>query len=592
MPQSDITRRDFVNGVLIATGSAAVGRPLHAAASDGICDGAIGRDPRVLRGGNLPSTFDIAHWLRDRRLSFAPRSVTLAPGCDAFASHFPIVEDEQHFDVAIVGGGLAGLSAAFHLLRRRPRLKLLLIEAGPRLGGNAGRDDAPPLPGPASTAGAYGATPATEQLREFYREIGVDWEARRIADPVNNYFFDAHTPGAQPGHSGWNIDTFEAGLSRAPYEKRILDDLLRSREAILAQGSGLADPADESPEALDHLSTISLQRYLEQTLRCDPAVTAFYTTYTLTALGGAAHQVNAHTALSFLASEFTHRGIFTFPGGTSGLALLARRWLMGAKARGGRAPRIEVNAIVLRIEPKRSSRAGASVVYFQDRTFRRVAAEKIIVAAPPQSARHLAEDLADAPRREAWAAFHTAPLVTANVVLRSAAPLLELGLGYSQTWWGGRYFDNFIVADWAGERRGVAERQTTLTFYGGCDAPLEELGAERLKLLHTPFAAYEDALRSDFGRLLRGARFDFDRDVSAIFLYRWGHSMLRPPPSWLFGDVRGRDGRLDRSRAPRRIACAPLGPVLFAGQHVEGAPSVESAIGSGRRAALQALAEL
>ena len=28
------------------------------------------QDPRVLRGGNLPSTFNVAHWMRDRRLSF------------------------------------------------------------------------------------------------------------------------------------------------------------------------------------------------------------------------------------------------------------------------------------------------------------------------------------------------------------------------------------------------------------------------------------------------------------------------------------------------------------------------------------------
>jgi monoamine oxidase len=65
--------------------------------------------------------------------------------------------------------------------------------------------------------------------------------------------------------------------------------------------------------------------------------------------------------------------------------------------------------------------------------------------------------------------------------------------------------------------------------------------------------------------------------------------MLRPPPSWLFGTTQKADGALDRSAAPRRIACAPLGPIVFAGQHAQGAPSVESALASGRRAALQAL---
>lgn len=596
-----ISRRDMLNGVLIASGGAAVCRsiPLRALAAQSktdACDGAIGLDPRVLRGGNLPSVFDISHWLRDKRLRFESGTVTLAPGCDAFEGAFPIFDDGEQFDVIVIGGGLAGLSAAFHLLRERPRSRILLLEAGPYLGGNAGRDDAPPLPVPASTAGAYGAAPGTESLRAFYRAIGVDWNAHAIDDPVSSYYFDDHTPGVRPGRGGWNIDTFEAGLTRAPYEKRVVDDLARTRQAIrvLADDGGLADPPDESAERYDDLSAMSLKHYLENVLSCDPAVTDFYTVYTLTAFGGAAHQVNAHSASSFLTGEFTRHGLFTFPGGTSELARRVQRWLAASQTKdGARPPRIELNATALRIDPHSSaSRAGAGVVYFQDQKFRRVAAKKIIVAAPPQSARHLVEHFSDDARKTAWSEFYAAPLVTANVALRSAAPLLDLGLGYSQSWWGGRHFVNYIVADWADGGHKVADRPTVLTFYGGCEAPLDELANERVKLLHTPFSDYEESLRSDLARLMRGAKFDFDRDVSAVFLYRWGHSMLRPPPNWLFGEVRGPDGRLDRSKAPRRIACAPLGPVLFAGQHVEGTPSVESAIGSGYRAAVRALADL
>jgi spermidine dehydrogenase len=43
---------------------------------------------------------------------------------------------------------------------------------------------------------------------------------------------------------------------------------------------------------------------------------------------------------------------------------------------------------------------------------------------------------------------------------------------------------------------------------------------------------------------MRGSKFDFDRDVSAIFVYRWGHSMILPTTKSVFGDVRGAVGGL------------------------------------------------
>jgi hypothetical protein len=77
-----IQRRDFINGMLIAAGAAAVGGSMpmrmYAAGTTYPCDGPIASDPNVLRGGNLPSVFHVAHWLRDDRLTFRPR-IRLVP---------------------------------------------------------------------------------------------------------------------------------------------------------------------------------------------------------------------------------------------------------------------------------------------------------------------------------------------------------------------------------------------------------------------------------------------------------------------------------------------------------------------------------
>jgi spermidine dehydrogenase len=72
--------------------------------------------------------------------------------------------------------------------------------------------------------------------------------------------------------------------------------------------------------------------------------------------------------------------------------------------------------------------------------------------------------LLDKERKAAWSEFNTVPVVIANVAIRSARPLHQLGLGYSQAWWGSGYWANFVVADWVTDRREDPDRETVLTF--------------------------------------------------------------------------------------------------------------------------------
>jgi hypothetical protein len=166
---SNITRRDFINGVLVGAGWLALA-PFASEvvrAQDNSCGDILAHDPRVARGANRPSVITIGHWLRDQRLNFAPGSVSLAAGCDGREGKFPIIEDGEEVDVIIAGGGLAGLSTAFYLLRRRPGIKVRILEANAFVGGNASYDDAAPLPVRASTAGAYTSVPVEDYLIEL-----------------------------------------------------------------------------------------------------------------------------------------------------------------------------------------------------------------------------------------------------------------------------------------------------------------------------------------------------------------------------------------------------------------------------------------
>lgn len=599
---STISRRDFVNGLLVASsfgvGAAGASRAIAAASGD-ICGDVAGNDPRFLRNGNLPAAFNVGHWMRDQRLTFESGVVTVAPGCDAYAGKFEVSDDSGEFDVIIVGAGLAGLSSAFYVLQKRPGTRILLIEANSYAGGNAARDGGPPLPMVASTAGAYCIFPYVEFLSQIYRELAIHWEKYKINSPGDCYFFDENTPGVESGYRGWRPELLLSPdkVERPPFSKKIMDDFTRCAkifEQWAGKPGGPTDPPDMSNSRYDELSNITLAEYLTNVLRCDPIVADIYSQYTVDSMGGTAHTVNAHSAITFLSLEFAN-DCFAYPGGNSEIAFRLVEWLKKSDARTGPDHTVDIrlDAIALRVDIDASpSKSNVSVTYFKDEKFRRATGKAMIVATQPSSGRHLIEHISDDERKAAWNEFNTVPALVANLAVRDMTPFVELGLGYSNTFWGSRYWVDFEIADWTLENRNKPDRASVVTFYGGMTVPPEEFPVERLKLLQTPFSDYEKSLRDDLSRVMRGTKFDFDRDVSAIYLYRWGHSMILPTTRSVFGDVRGADGRLDRSKGARHVACRPLGPISFAGQHTEGTPSVESAIGSGHRAAGEVLMHL
>jgi len=226
---------------------------------------------------------------------------------------------------------------------------------------------------------------------------------------------------------------------------------------------------------------------------------------------------------------------------------LLMKWLV---AKG--SARIQQDSVVVRADQ-------GEVVYFREGRFQRTAAKAIVLAGGSHSSRNLVAHVQDTRRREAWKQLHTVPVIVANVAVKSAAPFVDAGLGYNQYWWGSQYWADFVMADWATPNRTVRDRPTVLTFFGGNLAGPEDLPDERFKLLETPFGDYERSLRDDLARVMASTAFDVDRDITAIYLYRWGHGMLLPAPDQVFG-------ARDRKSGPRHIAYAPMGRIAFAGQ--------------------------
>lgn len=461
----------------------------------------------------------------------------------------------------------------------------------------------------AATGGAYAVTPYDDFLFEIYGSVGIDWAAHYVPDPFYSYFFDDRTPFALPGTRSWTLDVYGAGVSDMPYPAAIVNDLKKAKQDFrnwYNRAGSPTDPADNSDPRFDGLAVKTLDEYLTVDQGLHPAVSDFYTRYAVDALAGKSTQVSAYTGISFLGAEYNP--IFTLPGGLSGVARHVLKWLIPGAIDGattaeiianpinasaldaaGSAVRVRQGAMVLRAD---TGPLSASVTYFKDGQFFRANAKAVVLAGQSHTAHRIVEHLITPAVLDAWRSFTLVPVVIANVSLRRAAPLVDLGLGYNQYWWGSRFWADFVVADWIGANRFDRERATVLTFYGLNELPPEEMPQERVRMLQTPFATYEESLREDLNRVLAAAGFDFDRDVSAVYIYRWGHGMVYPKPGFAFGAPVFQGGQALRTPAPRHAARAALGRISFAGQDVESSPAVESAIGSGLRVALEALPRL
>jgi spermidine dehydrogenase len=607
-----IQRRDFINGMLIAAGTAAVGSSfpmrMYAAGTTFPCDGPIGSDPNVLRGGNVPSVFNIAHWLRDNRLTFRTNSVLISSSpCDSFQGSTPIIPDNGNYDVIIVGAGMSGCSAAYYLTRQRPATKILVLDGQRTPGGNANRDDAAPIPDIASTATAYAVQPYAAFLTDIYSTTGILWQNYVVPSPFYSYFFDSQTPYVNPGTNSWNIDTYGNGLNSVPYPTNIVNDLKAARQDLMNwyhKPGAPTDPADNSDPKYDYLSPMTFDSYLTQTKGFHPAVSDFYTRYAVDALDGTTAQTSAYTSISFLGAEYFPE--FAYPGGNSGMLRHIIKWLIPGAINGtsdadllvnpfnlsamdnaNNNVRIRQGAMVVRGD---TSSTNASVIYFSNGQFFQATAKAVIFAGQSHTARTACAQLLSSSQADAFDQVTLSPVLTANVTLRSAAPIVDLG--YDAYYWGGQYFADFVVADWVGASRSDPARETVLTFYGGNTASVEDQPNERIKLLTTPFSSYEDSLRSDMNRVLAGRNFDFDRDVAAVYVYRWGHSMVYPKPGWPFSAPINKNGQVIRVPSARFYARQQIGRISFGAQDVESSPANESALGAGVRTSGEVLSLL
>ncbi len=476
---------------------------------------------------------------------------------------FPAPGETLSVPVLIVGGGIAGLSAAWRL-RRAGLADFRLFELEDEVGGNSrwGANSHTAYPWGAHYLPLPGR--AARSVRLLLSELGAlkgDIDAAR-PDYDERYLCFA------PQERLWYRGSWQEGL--LPQIGVGADDLDQYRRFADIVGryhraGAFTIPMAMSSQAAEYLA-LDRQNMrdwlLAQGLRS--ATLHWYVNYACRDDYGTDYsQVSAWAGLHYFASReglvpgADNEQVLTWPQGNG--------WLV-QRMRAGLAPAIRTGAVVYRIEE--DAHGLSAQVYLADEgRSQRWRAEQLIFAAPL----HLLEAIVaglDAGLVEAARAIDYAPWLVANLTL-SGAPDASRGAPLA---WDNVLYDSpalgYVVA--THQRLAVRPGPTVLSYYRpfAGEAPL----AARQRLFDAPRERWAEEILADLAR----PHPDLPAKVEGIDLMRWGHAMCRPRPGLITGGARR---RLLAHRSRLHLAHADLsGFSIFEEAHYRGEQAAEAVL--------------
>src|SRR5437879_2966295 len=228
---SDITRRDFLNGVAITVGSSLLGADPFLLGVFGVPDSAFApeKDPNYyppsktgLRGSH-PGSFEVAHLLRDGK-------------------QWPEAQEEKEtFDLIVIGGGMSGLSAAYFFRKSfGPKANIIILDNHDDFGGHAKRNEFRAgdrvLIGYGGTQSIEGPGHYSPEAIGLLKEIGIDVQRFYKYFDQNLYksmnlkratFFDKATFGADRLVPVAGLHSSPEAITQIPIDEAARQDLAR-----------------------------------------------------------------------------------------------------------------------------------------------------------------------------------------------------------------------------------------------------------------------------------------------------------------------------------------------------------------------------
>jgi len=614
-----ITRRDFLDATLLATGGALLGglAPVDAlAARNAAFDGYGGVGDYADANGNTYEVLTEGHKVRDGVYTRVPARAVI---------------DAGSFDCVVVGGGISGLAAALFFQRATGGARTCLVLDDHRMFGGLARQNefvvgGERLVGNQASAMFFPPLPGTF-LSEFYTSIGIatgafDYQTWGGSGPEMRLGRSPYFAGGPS--SAWYfgpafgqqagmllVDPWAKKLEGAPLPEQARRELLQMSERRSTRADGSLEagtrPKTHGDPASRRLDSITLEDHLIDRYGLSrDTVRRFLSPVSGGGSGIGADALSAYAdyAADVLLPWDYAKGSQMFPGGNTGVARHIVKSLIpdaipGANTlsdvsrntvhrtaldRRGQPSRIRTGCTVFGVEQTPDH---AVVKYSRGGKVYSVRARSVVLTGGSWTTKRIVRDLPQS-HRDAYAQFYRSPTLMANVALRSWRFLYDLGIHECRWFEGiGNYFAIRKMATFGPGAPTISpESPVVLTFkilfsYPG-KSIVEQTSQGRAELLTTPFRLYERRLREQLTAMFGRHGFDAKRDVAGVILNRWGHAYLSPQPGFFFGK--------EGAPAPGEVLrTTPVGRLAFANSDVTGIMDHRASILEAHRAVQQVL---
>jgi len=615
----NITRRDFLNSMLLGTGIALLDlpAPLNLMAETPDWNGPGGVGDYSGAHGNMESVRLAAHKMRDGDYDTIPDDIK---------------ETGEILDLVVIGGGISGLGAAWQFSKYARRgKKCLIIDNHSIFGGEAKRNEfdvnGQLLRGPQGSNSFVVLGRPGYHGYDYYSELGIptrfryqkiDRELKNLQFDRTNFgfmmWFDAPSVGYYFNKGRYNIKSPEWAkgiwhnkLANAPFPAEVKEDFYAWKKTRKSHY--------RKNDFFQFLDSMSYKDCLENHMGLRSDVTDYANPILAASLGLGCDAISAYGAYQIgmpgfaknpLSKELDDSDWQMFPGGNDGFsrhlikamipdAIEGRRSFRNiingqvnfdALDRPGSKIRMRLNTMAVRVEHEKEPDKSdfVWVTYVKAGRVYRLKAKAVIMSSGSWVGKRVVRDL-PVEYKEAFSHFYRSPMLVVNVALTNWRFLHKLGITACRWFEGFGFSCNITQPMVAGDYKPPLhpDKPIVLTFYVPYYFPglsVQDQGPlGRRTLLKTNYYDFEVMIKEQMLRLFGNAGFDPKRDIAGIILNRWGHAYVTPQPGFYYG----RNGK----PAPRDIIRKRYGRIAFGHSELNGHQNWVAAIDEGSRAYYQ-----